>query len=62
MLNVLPEPVCPYAKMVAAYPCSALSSSLGTPHLIITSGCDVSGERHASKLNWRMPSTTVSDR
>ena len=60
MENVLPLPVCPYANMLAAYPCSAESSSLCTPHLIITSGCVVSGERHALKSNVLFP--TRSDR
>ena len=46
--------------MLAAYPCSAESSSLCTPHLIITSGCVVSGERHALKSNVLFP--TCSDR
>ena len=41
IVYVLPEPVCPYAKIVAAYPSSAESISSLTPHFENNSICVV---------------------
>ena len=49
IVYVFPEPVCPYARTVTAYPATAASRSLPTPAAAKVAACDAEGGTAAAK-------------
>ena len=60
MVYVLPEPVCPYAKMVAWYPAIAAFSSCVMPQIFKTSDCLEVGAKQPWNVKLRVMTEPLS--